>query len=407
MRSRRLKAGLVNAGIVLASLAIAYLAIQFVFFRFLLPDLPPNLRPYLPDRARVFGQTSSRPVPYDYIALLGDSYAEGVGDWMLAAGGERHRPFHSADVIHAISGRDVVSFGRAGAGSAEAMVLRVTRSLGGGSCYAFRSVGAPRQFIVYFYEGNDLDDNNVLIERAIHARGPGLAAAVDSFLDRDYATASHLECYGHLAEMIERMGRFVIRQRLRNERYIDLPPSPNRLVTAEPPSVVPELQVPSMRLSEQELADGVTVFDRSLDWLRHRYPASRGTVIYLPSPASTYRYATAEVVGRDIYEPEPSRKSGRPVLVDGPAFAVTDVYARSQRICEEIRAAALRNGAGFMDSRPMLRAAGAQAPVHGPRDWKHLNEHGYRLLGALVAHHLGERPADACDDGWPEIRATP
>ena len=123
MRFPRLKTGLVNGAIVLASLAIAYLAIQFVFFRFLLADIPPNLRPYLSDRARIFGQTSSRPVPYDYIALLGDSYAEGVGDWMLAAGGERHRPFHSADVIHALSGRDVVSFGIGGRG----VRVRITR----------------------------------------------------------------------------------------------------------------------------------------------------------------------------------------------------------------------------------------------------------------------------------------
>src|SRR5262249_41842253 len=222
MRFPRLKAALANAAIVLASLAIAYLALQFVFFRFLVPDLPPNLRPYLSDRARIFGQTSSRAVPYDYVALLGDSYAEGVGDWMLAAGGERHRPFHSADVIHALSDRDIVSFGRAGAGSAEAMVLHVTRILGGGFCYAFRSVEPPRRFIVYFYEGNDLDDNNALIERAIHARGPNLAAALDAFLGQDYGTASPLECYGLLGEMIERMGRFVIRQRLHNERYIDL-----------------------------------------------------------------------------------------------------------------------------------------------------------------------------------------
>jgi hypothetical protein len=401
MRFPRLEAALANSATVLASLAIAYLAIQFVFFRFLLPDLPPNLRPYLSDRARIFGQTSARAVPYDYVALLGDSYAEGVGDWMLAAGGERHRPFHSADVIHELTGRDVASFGRAGAGSAEAMVLRVTRTLGGGFCYAFRSVGAPRRFIVYFYEGNDLDDNNALIERDIHARGPSLTAAVDAFLDRDYGTASHFECYGHLGEMIERMGRFVIRQRLRNERYIDLAASQNRLVIAEKPTAVPELQLPSMRLSEQEIADGLAVFDRSLGWLRHTYPASPGTVIYIPSPASTYRHASAEIVGRDIYEPELSRKSGHAVLVDGPSFAVAAVYARSQHICEGIRAAALQNGAGFVDSRPTLRAAGARAPIHGPHDWKHLNETGYRLLGALVARHLDDRPADACDDSWP------
>jgi hypothetical protein len=81
---------------------------------------------------------------------------------------------------------------------------------------------------------------------------------------------------------------------------------------------------------------------------------------------------------------------------------VSAVYARSQRICEGIRAASLANQAGFVDSRPALRAAGARTPVHGPRDWKHLNETGYRLLGALVAGHLDDHPADACDDRWPE-----
>src|SRR5438105_720244 len=146
---RRLEAGLINAAIVAASLAITYLVIQLVLFRFLLADLPPNLRPYLSDRARIFAQTSSaHEVPQDYIAVLGDSYAEGVGDWMLAAGGERRRPFGSADVVHALSGRDVASFGRAGAGSAEAMVLRVTRILGGGACYAFPSVEPPQRFVV-------------------------------------------------------------------------------------------------------------------------------------------------------------------------------------------------------------------------------------------------------------------
>jgi hypothetical protein len=404
--ARRLRAGLVNAAVVVASLAVSYLVIQFVFFRFLLADLPPNLRPYLSDRARIFAQTSSaHAVPQDYVALLGDSYAEGVGDWMLAAGGERRRPFGSADVIHALSGRDVASFGRAGAGSAEAMVLRVTRILGGGACYAFPPVETPKRFIVYFYEGNDLDDNNALIERDIQARGPSLAAATDAFLARDYGVESHWQCYDHLREMVVRMGSFVIRQHLRRESFVDLPASRNRVLIAGMPTAAPELQLPSMALGDQEVTDGITVFDRSLAWLRRNYPAAPATVIYIPSPGATYRHASAEVAGRDIYEPELSRKSGRAVLVDGRTFPVSGIYARSQCICEGIRSAARNNGAGFVDTRPALRAAGARASVHGPRDWKHVNETGYRLIGALVAKHLDDRPADTCDDRWPDMSA--
>jgi hypothetical protein len=86
----------------------------------------------------------------------------------------------------------------------------------------------------------------------------------------------------------------------------------------------------------------------------------------------------------------------------GRTFAVAEIYARSQRICNGIRAATLNNGAGFVDARLVLRAAASRQPVHGPRDWAHPNEVGYRVIGALVAKHLDDRPTEACDDRWPE-----
>ena len=404
----RLKAGLVNAAVVVVSLAVAYLAIELVFFRFLLPDMPLNLQPHLSDRANFFLQNSkAHELPQSYIALLGDSYAQGLGDWLLAVGGEGNKPHHSADVIHDLAGRDVASFGRAGSGSAEAMVLHVTRVLDAGTCFAFPSIEEPKQFVAYFYEGNDIDDNNELIERAIHTRGPGLATAVDTFLDRDFGVASPWECYGHLGEMIVGMGRFLIRQRIRRVRVIDLPADKNRVVIAGTPTGSPRLQLPSMTLDEPEIADGITVYDRSLAWLRRKYPNVPTTVIYIPSPATTYRQANPEVVGADVYAPRTSRRAGRAVVVDGREFPSSAIYVRSQRICEGIRAATLRNGAGFVDARPTLRAAGSRQQVHGPHDWKHVNETGYRLIGALVARHLDDRPADACDDSWPETPSGP
>ena len=55
----------------------------------------------------------------------------------------------------------------------------------------------------------------------------------------------------------------------------------------------------------------------------------------------------------------------------------------------------------FIDLRPAFRQAGARQAVHGPTDWNHPNEAGYRLLGAIVAKHLHDHPTDACDDSWP------
>src|SRR5256885_9918369 len=72
---------LANAVLVLLSLAVSYLAASFFLFRVIIGDLPINLRPHFPDLAEVFAQTSKAgTVPRDYLALLGDSYAEGQGD---------------------------------------------------------------------------------------------------------------------------------------------------------------------------------------------------------------------------------------------------------------------------------------------------------------------------------------
>ena len=114
---------LANTALVLVSLAVSYLAASFFLFRVALPHLSLNLRPHFPDLAEIFAQTSKAgSVPRDWIALLGDSYAEGQGDGLLNAGGDRAKALHSAHALQRLTGRDVVSLGTGGAGSAQAMV---------------------------------------------------------------------------------------------------------------------------------------------------------------------------------------------------------------------------------------------------------------------------------------------
>ena len=57
-----------------------------------------------------------------------------------------------------------------------------------------------------------------------------------------------------------------------------------------------------------------------------------------------------------------------------------------------IRRAALDAGAGFADAGPALRTAAERRPIHGPRDWKHLNQDGQTVLGLVVADALAGRP---------------
>src|SRR5262249_23507825 len=102
---------------------------------------------------------------------------------------------------------------------------------------------------------------------------------------------------------------------------------------------------------------------------------------------------------KEVYAPDDPQG---PTFKFGLKVTAEQVYARSQLTCERIRAAAVVGGAGFIDARPALRTAAAHAVVHGPRDWNHPNELGYRTLGTVVAEKLDRHEPDGCDDRWPQ-----
>ena len=78
---------LANLTLVVVSTLIGFFVIELLFFRLVLPTMPAHLRPHLSGTAGVLAQSSKAAfVPNDYIALLGDSYAEGFGDWQLSLG---------------------------------------------------------------------------------------------------------------------------------------------------------------------------------------------------------------------------------------------------------------------------------------------------------------------------------
>src|ERR1044072_8921892 len=182
------RAALTNALLLIVSVGATWLVASFVIFRFLLPHLPLNLHPHFPDIAEVFAQTSkAATMPRDYIALLGDSYAEGQGDGLLAAAGDRAKFVHSAHVLHRLTGRDVVSLGLGGAGSVQAMVRQPARILEGG-CFLYPPLEPPRQIVVYFYEGNDLDENGYIAGR-VAGEGPVTRETIARYVAARYGGA--------------------------------------------------------------------------------------------------------------------------------------------------------------------------------------------------------------------------
>jgi hypothetical protein len=398
---RGLRAGLANALLITLSVLLTYAVAEIVFFRFAFPYLSLGILPHIPDRAAFFLQGSkSQYIPHDYIALLGDSNAQGQGDWMLDNAGDRSKPYHSADVLHQLLHRDVVSLGRAGSGSAEALVLRVTRLFDEDYCYLFPPIEEPKQILIYFAEMNDIDDNVRLLEHQIRPHGADLRGQIDKFLANQYAVVSGWRCHGHFGDTIFRIARYLIEYRNYADKILDQPAVQKVLVNGTPVGAW-MFSVPSVQLSDELIDAGVMVFERSLIWLRRKFPRTPMTLVYIPSPAATYRHATAEVISHDIYVPiTDASQIGTERWIDGIVFPVAAVYASSQKICKKIREVSIAQGISFIDTRPVLRAAAMTRPLHGPRDWNHLNENGYRALGTYLASRITTTAPDDCDDRW-------
>jgi len=402
-RSGALKHAAINIALVVASTAITYLVLEVIFFRLMLPHLPLQYRVYLPDRADFFLQISkSQYIPKDYIALVGDSYAQGMGDWLLSLGYKSSMPYHSADVIHEALKQDVVSLGRARSGSAEAMVLRVARIFNDPYCYLFPAIEPPKRFLVYFYEGNDIEDNYELLQHYVRPNwSSALAPQIDAFLEKQYAATSGWRCHGHLGDTVWKMIQYHVRFGLNPDETYNVGPVPptNQVLLDGVATNARELGGGSMAFNDKQLDEGALVYDRALGWFRRRFPGVPITLVYIASPGAIYRYASANVMSGEFYDPNNQPTTGHAYLTPGRQFPTSAIYAASQKICERIRRISLAHGIAFIDTRPAFRKAAANLPLHGPRDWGHLNEAGYRLLGGLLATRINEPANDACDDG--------
>ena len=353
---------------------------EYALFRVMLPVAPLDIQSRLPSAAEVLTQNSkSGYLPRDYIALLGDSYAEGYGDWLQEVGSKRKAPFHSADIIHQQTGRDVVSFGIGGAGSAEALVLQPADIFPSSPCSIFPAIEPPRQMFVYFYEGNDIEDNLKFLGRVSKRYGRADPEAIDHFLAANYAGAPFLRCHEQLAETAFKQIEFL------SQSYITgfsisycgtSVPSRNHIVVGNRTIETPALQGAAPHLPDEHIRQGMDVFAHSLAWLRNRFERVPITVVYVPSPLAIYHHAEDAISFCSV--------SGGGLVAKAIAERHHDL------IRDTVAGISAAQRIEFVDATPVLREAAEASVIHGPHDWDHLNKIGYQTLGALVATHVQE-----------------
>jgi hypothetical protein len=206
------------------------------------------------------------------------------------------------------------------------------------------------------------------------------AAAIDRYLSDEYATTYPWHCHQQLADLMVSMASFAVRSHI-----FGLPvdncgteaPRANHLIVDGRTVDAPALLGPAITpiTSDDAIRAGTDVLAHALSWLRMRFTGVPVEVVYVPAALSVYRHAGDSV----------SSCIGAHNVWTAPTANVERNYAFIRDLARDI---AGRQGIPFLDATPALRAAGSANLIHGPRDWDHLNEIGYRVLGSLVAAHV-------------------
>ncbi len=389
---------------VFASVLFCLVTLEWTFPYWFPRLVPAQLVMTLPDVAvRPLLQTSKDSfIPDRYIALLGDSYAEGAGDWAESVFSLPAARYHSAHLLHEATGIDVISFGASGAGSVRGIVTRPVGLLAYMRHYLAPEMPDPEVAVIYFYEGNDLNENVNYFSSSF----PFLFSIEQQFSSEVYqqylqqfAVEKNISYYLALNDRWLRHFPFLHFVTAQTALLLGLPQEKTVVPGAAkdlgktwvPPVVRPalpgtvnrasmngavimlpdKLQGPPMELSALEEQQAWFAFEQSVIFIQRVMPRTQFVLVYVPSVLLCYDLQ-GEWVSRQPYD--------RP-LGD---YNRSGLQAKHAEMLERFSRIGTENGMLVIDTTPHLQQAARRAPLHGPNDWNHFNRRGYEAFSEAI-----------------------
>ena len=402
-----------NLMLLLASTFLIMALGEWLFPKFI-GKLPLRLYGLIDKDLRVLAQSSKKnQLPKDYIALTGDSYAVGAGDWLNEVRKSNFfgsPDYSAAHLSHKKTGIDVISFGRAGAGSFDGIWSEpVSQFLYINSIRDYK-LSPPKHLLIFFYEGNDIYDNiqflrdNLLETKKEQAERMEfkkikdfLNAEFEKVLNRQFDnsiwknmlfTRSILHGTSNLAEewglsnkqpknkdlynkvMPEGKGAFALIDGKKVQLNL-------AMMNGKKVGLPTHLQgPPSFALNNEERVAGskdnliglsVNVFEQSLVRLASFFPQVKIKIIYIPSPVSSYKMVSSHIHFRGFMQ-------------DIDVMETIEIEKRHIKLCNTIKRVTRNHNFSFVNSTKSLKKATSTGFVHGPIDWDHFNKRGYQVL---------------------------
>jgi len=401
-----------NIGLCSVSLMLVYALIEFGLFKWMLPLLPVKHRHAVDEPLKVMTQASKKGViPRDYVLILGDSYALGNGDWLLSMKKDGVRPpYQATHLLHEATGRDVVNFGMPGAGSLNGYVRMLSSNWKFLNHTWLYRIGPPKTVLLYFYEGNDLEDNihwfefyYQLLKKNAGEEGGRILKTKDAIYP--FMIRSEEQMKWDYQEELERrpwLGnlfflRFITRVVIfeaeslwEKIRGAGGGPSPAELGIANPGKPGVDNRIlsggamirtsqtffgPGDALNEVQTGIALKIYEESLKYVKEFFDEAEIKVIYIPGPASTYDFDAGRV--------------WIDTLGEYKEYTQEQARRKSDETAAAVRFITRRLDVGFIDARPALREAARGGLLHGPLDYNHLNRRGYTVLAEVLRAALG------------------
>ena len=386
------KTTFINILLSLTVIACTFLILESVIEDRFIAQTPVKFHFALPASLAILAQSSkSSRLPENYIAIAGDSYAQGKGDWLLQIDPDTNTEFNSGHVLHDLTGKDVITFGKSGASNIKGWVREPIAK------YQFlkRNIDSDLQepdiILAYFYAGNDL------LENVAQIREDFIPEFGQDNINNDHAWNDFfLEIIekrktGPFSGIDSNTGWFpravvkIIKNELKEKKvgadlgdiHIQVTGKVNRVWVNGGEVKVPDaLQSPALELTKSETDLGFKAAKRSLKYLHDFFKNSKIIVVYIPSVIESYAKVSDKISTSNIIAKDPTKSI--------EIHTAEELMQRSDEIAGRVKKMSESLGIPFVDTRPDIRKASKKQIIHGPIDWKHFNKAGYTALAESI-----------------------
>jgi lysophospholipase L1-like esterase len=390
-----------NIFLFISSLIFVLMIGEWLFPKYI-NKVPFRLYGGVKNELRILAQYSKKSVlPNNYIAILGDSNSVGVGDLYtdLTKKSKNWYPdYSSAHFINKAVEVDVVSFGLAGAGSFDGIWSEPVNQFNYINSMGF-DLKPPKTVLVLFYEGNDIGNNLQFVRE--NYKGSEVIKNLNNL--KNFNAWLNIQFKNSIEEKKNNFWRNliftkfifksienIILERSKKSNAFDriiFPATPftEANIGGKATPLPTHLMAPPLfgitrfdkirGFSDEDLIVGYYIFERAIKKIQEFFYSSEIKIIYLPSTLASYNLVSPTV-------------SFRGNMGDGGIIDSKKLVQRHFEVCREIQKISKRIKISFFDTSKYLRDASLKGYIHGPKDWDHLNESGYKALADSISEFL-------------------